>query len=356
MTEQECRDSCSAAGDVYFYYPRVSIDFSSGFLSTTSTDRLSYMAMMVRLQAPSGVPQQVRFLDFKPKEADIATFSRGDLTESAQLQASANMGITGGEGAKVTKDSTEKTSASGNSAGASTGVSATETFATKLADAIEKKTTAILDDGRTFFADFRSIRDIRVAGAYNFDLMLEVPATLSRPVQNGVPSGNLESVPIQMEVKADVFLLGVVRQIHERGRIGVLNSVPESENDHVFEQVVLRVIPDQRLWIAPGTNYVSPVQFQEPVCKLQVVTNREDAGFVIKDEGGLMLASGTGRKADLSFPQAASSCGSIDVTFLPVVLAQEGAAIVLEAKSEKVDFMDSNQRTVEGAYRPIKRK
>jgi len=356
LTEKECNDSCSAAGDIYFYYPRVSVDFSSGFLSTTATDRLSYMAMLVRLREPAGSSQKVRFLDFKPKEADIAAFSRGDLTESAQLQASANAGLTGSEGVKVTKDSTEKTTGSGNSAGASTGISATETFATKLADAIEKKTTGILDDGQTFFADFRSIRDIRVAGAYNFDLMLEVPSTPSRTVQDGVPSDVLESVPIQTEVKADIFLLGVVRQVHERGRIGVLNSVPESENDHVFEQVVLRVIPNQSLWIAPNINYTFPLQFKEPACKLQVVTNREDAGFVVKNGTGSTIANGTGRKADLSFPPAEGACGSVSVTFFPVVLTQEGIAIVLEAKAERVDFKDSNQQAVEGTYRPIEKK
>jgi len=45
-------------------------------------------------------------------------------------------------------------------------------------DAIERRSAGLLDEGRTFFASFRSLRDVKIAGTYNFDLMLEVPSRL----------------------------------------------------------------------------------------------------------------------------------------------------------------------------------
>lgn len=346
-----CEASCSAAGTVYYYYPRVSVDFSSNFLSTSVADRLSYLALVIRLQEPDSSLEPVRFLDFRPKDADIVEFSRGDLTQALQLQASANVGATGSESVKVTQSPTEKVSATGDSSGASTGVTLTETFATKLLDAIEKRSTGILDDGRTFFADFRSLRQVRVAGTYNFDLMLEVPSILRRDAA----SMFLESAPIQNEIKADVLLLGVVRHVHDRGRVGLLNRVPESENDHVYEQVVIRTLPSELLWLAPRDPWIDPVQVEGPPnCELLIVTNRDDAGFVVKDNAGRVRASGTGRKGEVSFPQEDATCGEIKVVFLPVVLSVN-PPVVLRAAEKLLNFGDSNRQIVEGTYLPSKR-
>lgn len=350
-----CEAKCSVPGTVYFYYPRLSIDFSSNFLSTSVADRLSYLALVIRLHEEASA-KSVRFLDFRPKDADIVEFSRGDLTQTLQVQASANVGATGSESVKVTQSPTEKTSATGDSAGASTGVTFTEAFATKLLDAIEKRSTGILDDGRTFFADFRALRQIRVAGTYNFDLMLEVPATLKREGASLI----LESEPVQPEIKADVLLLGVVRHVHDRGRVGVLQRVPESENDHVYEQVVMRTLPGEILWRAPREPWIDTVVPEGPAnCGLRVVTNRDDAGFVIQDASGKVIANGAGRKAEFSFPRAKDACGealvceSLKVMFLPVVLP--GAPpTVLRAAEAVVDFGDSTERIVEGAYVPKK--
>jgi hypothetical protein len=353
LTELDCQDSCSVAARVYYYYPRVSVDFSSSFLSTTTSDRLSYMALIVRLREnpAGGSNDNVRFIDFRPKDADIIEFSRGDLTQGLTLTAGANVGATGGGSLTLTEAPKTNVTTTGSSSGANVGATLSETLASKLADSIEKKTTGILEDGRTFFADFRSLRQIRVAGTYNFDLMMEVPSRPHRPVQSEVAADHVESLPIQGEIKADVYLLGVVRHVHDRGRIGFVNRVPESENDHVFEQVVLRVLPEQTLWIAPQEHHIDSIVTRGPECKLQVLTNREEAGFVVKGENREILASGTGRKADLSFPQTQETCGTATVTFFPVILTTEGKTVVLEAESRKVQI-GTSQQIVEGTYRP----
>lgn len=345
-----CSAQCLAAGRVYYYYPRASVDFSSSFLSTTAADRLSYMAVLVRLReqtAAAGSHDKVRFIDFRPKDADIIEFSRGDLTQGLTLTAGANVGATGGESITVAEAPRTRVDTAGTSSGATAGITLSETLASKLADSIEKKTTGILEDGRTFFADFRSLRQIRVAGAYNFDLMLEVPSNPSRPFMG---QKRIESIPVQESIEADVYLLGVVRHVHDRGRIGLAKRVPESENDHVFEQVVLRVLPKQILWVASGDRYFDEIVTEDPVCKLQVLTNREEAGFVVKNGNGQILANGTGRKADLSFPQTQETCGTVTVAFFPVVLTTEGETIVLEAGDRSVQLETS--QIVEGTYRP----
>ncbi|HEX7184197.1 MAG TPA: hypothetical protein VF756_20380 [Thermoanaerobaculia bacterium] len=355
LTAVPCSAQCLAAGRVYYYYPRASVDFSSSFLSTTAADRLSYLAVLVRIrderQAPAGGSHdKVRFIDFRPKDADIIEFSRGDLTQGLTLTAGANVGATGGESITVAEAPRTRVDTAGTSSGATAGISLSETLASKLADSIEKKTTGILEDGRAFFADFRSLRQIRVAGAYNFDLMLEVPSKPSRPF---LDQRRIESVPIQESIKADVYLLGVVRHVHDRGRIGLVNRVPESENDHVFEQVVLRILPEQTLWVAPRDLYFDDIVTEDPVCRLQVLTNREEAGFVVRNENSQILASGTGRKADLSFPQTRETCGTVTVTFFPVILTAEGKTVVLEAESRSAQ-LGISQQIVEGTYRPAK--
>lgn len=356
--KRNCAAECLAAARLYYYYPRVSVDFSSSFLSTTAADRLSYLALLIRLRdqgsqsKAAGSQDQVRFIDFRPKDADIIEFSRGDLTQGLTLTVGTNIGATGSESLTVTEAPRAKADATGSSSGLSAGATFSETLASKLADSIEKKTTGILEDGRTFYADFRSLRQIRVAGAYNFDLMLEVPSNPERHRSEGVP-GPIESSPILKSISADVYLLGVVRHVHDRGRMGLMRRVPESENDHVFEQVVLRILPNQQLWVAPNEPYLDEaVMSKAPSCTLQVLTNREEASFIVRDERLQIIGSGTGRKADLSFSKTQETCGKVTVTFLPIVLTTEGTTVVLEAMSSTVDLETS--QIVEGGYRPTK--
>lgn len=316
--QARCGQTCAGPAPIYYYYPRLSVDFSSSFLSTSPADRLSYLAMVVRLHGDGDRKRKARFIDFRPKDAEIPTFSRGDFTEASKATL-------GAQDVNVFD----------------VGVESSETYVSKLMDAIEKKSTGILEDGRTFFVDLRALREIRIAGSYNFDLMLEVPSQLKRGIA-------LESDPLEKRVAADVFLLGVVRHVHARGRIGTFNRVPESENDHVYEQVVLRILPEQELWIAPQTPWSEPVEVKAAVsCKLQVLTNREDAAFTIRNESGATLDGGSGRRALVEVP----TCGKVKVAFLPVVTDEQVLAVEGDDVRE-VDFGNGQAQAVEGKYLP----
>jgi len=364
IDRQKLLEGCSAIGQVYYYYPRLSVDFSSSFLPVSAPDHLSYLVLVVRLKEGDTTSERpLRFLDITPKDADLVGFSRGDFNQSLQLTASASTGnkVTGSQavGQAPLTTSTGKES----SLGASTGATFTEGFATKLVDAIERRSTGVLEKGRTFFADFRAIREVRIAGTYNFDLMLEVPSTLHRE------GDNLISNPVQENVVADIFLIGVVRHVYDRGHVGVFNRVPESENDDVYEQVILQIFPDQPLWTAPEP-WIDKVTAAGKKCEIKVLTNREDAVFfAVAADSGKLLASGTGKEAALSFePQAGNApaateeacaptventCGNVLMRFLPVIVTGEkGSALKLEAAERTLLPDGKSPIVVTGEYIP----
>lgn len=238
---------------VYSYYPRLSLDLSAQLLATSPADRLSYLGLLVRLHdcCKDG---RVRFLDFSPKAADFAEFTRGQLTEAAQVQAQVARGrgrsqtTTQQEPEGGAKSTTDTSSLTPNLSG-----SLSEGYVTQLADAIERRTTGLTGGGRVFFADLRAIRQVRIGGTYNFDLMLEVPSTLSQG-----PGGIQVSLPVTQEIRGDVYLVGVVRHVYRRGHLGLITRIPESENDQVYEQVVLEAMPDQLLWKLAQDVWIDP--------------------------------------------------------------------------------------------------
>src|SRR6185369_16268095 len=133
IDRQKLLEGCSAIGQVYYYYPRLSVDFSSSFLPVSAPDHLSYLVLVVRLKEGDTTSERpLRFLDITPKDADLVGFSRGDFNQSLQLTASASTGnkVTGSQavGQAPLTTSTGKES----SLGASTGATFTEGFATKL--------------------------------------------------------------------------------------------------------------------------------------------------------------------------------------------------------------------------------
>lgn len=315
--QAKCNRVCREPGPVFYYYPRVSVDFSSSFLSTSPMDRLSYLAMVIRLHGKDR-KGLARFIDFRPKDAEIPTFSRGDLTQTGKVTLGAD-----------------------DVGPFALSVESGDSYVSHLMDAIEKKSTGILEDGRTFFVDLRSLREIRIAGSYNFDLMLEVPSRLKRGIA-------FESEPVEEKLVADVFLIGVVRHVHSRGRIGTFNRVPESENDQVYEQVVLRVLPEQELWTAPATPWAQAVDIEKPgPCKLQVLTNREDASFTVRTESGAAFDGGSGRKSSVDVP----ACGKVQLAFLPVITKDQ--VLVVEGDDlREVDFSKGQTQSIEGKYLP----
>ena len=74
----------------------------------------------------------------------------------------------------------------------------------------------VIDRGKGFYAEFRWIREVRIAGTYSFSLMLEVPARIYQAKDSAV----YESQPVVEQLLADVALVGVVRHVHDRGKTG----------------------------------------------------------------------------------------------------------------------------------------
>lgn len=362
----DCQDACSSPKAIlYYYYPRIAIDFSSNLRTLAPMDRLSHLGLVVRIQDGEGGGRDgVRFLDFFPKDADLVEFSRGDFTQSIALQGGATLGATTSGTLTTGEAPLVSVAGTGSSQGLSSTVTLSEGLSSKLADAIERRSTGILENGSIFFADFRSIRQVRIAGTYNFDLMLEVPANLRRLGDFAI------SEPVRTSVLADVFLIGVVRHVYDRGHMGLFHRVPETENDDVYEEVILSYVPNQLLWAAPEDPWIDPLIFETSQCKVRVLTNRDDAVFVVVDEeSGEIVANGTGKDFELSFPVSGTqeesetcakpkpvepSCRKVQVRFLPITVTNEhGISQVIRAMDQRdLRLTPDTPLTVMGTYEP----
>ena len=301
--------------EVNHYFPRIQIDFSADLLSDSNLDRFSQLAMLI-LIPESDFNKGVRFINFSPKGADIAEFTRGELTQQSQLTARAT--------AQAAEPSTKIASLSGELS-----YTATETFVRELKDALEKRTVGIVENGRGFLVQLRAIRQMRIGGTYTFDLMLEIP---SLPEITAGLRDYYTAEPVSKVVEPEVILLAVVRHVHDRGTTGWINSVPESENDDVYEQVVVEELQNISVW---NFNDIPFGKRRPPLHTFtaKVLTNRKDARFAIFDAKGRMLAHGTGEEAELSIPNDTDHGIEGELRFLSIVnTPAEGTVTNLEAK------------------------
>jgi len=312
----------------YFYYPRVALDFSVQFPSSSSYDRISYLALIVSLHQSctnSTSPREcVNFKNFTPKTAELVDISRGTFSQTAQgqLQASATLvnSLTNavGTGSSPTTSKTGSTTL-GPTATASLG----ETYSDTLPDEVERRASGFLDD-HTFFSELRSVRQVRLAGTYSYDFEIEVPSALDR-------TGS--SAPVVRDLTADIYLIGVVRHVYKRGHKGLLLRVPETENDDVYEQVILKTYPNTPVW------RVGDFYREKPTCTLRVVTNRDDAAFVVVDTAARpqRQTDGVGKVLVATLDAGSDGkCGAI-VQFLPIPLVTDATkpAVVLSVRPPK---------------------
>ena len=270
----------------YFYYPHVALDFSVQFPSTSPYDHISYLALIVRLKGcPYGADAKTecaRFLNMSPKAADIVDFSRGSFSRALQAQLQAGDALaktvanTVGAGTATTSTTTNASTLTPTGS-----VSLNETYQDTLPDQVERRSNGFID-GQTLFSELRSVRQIRVAGTYSYDFFIEVPSTLE----------NKKSKPIANPLKADIALIGVVRHVFKRGFKGTFTKVPEIDNDNVYEQVIVQMYPNAVLWQYPEGSYYQ----EKPTCTLRVVTNRDDAVFVVRDEVARKQFAGQGKE------------------------------------------------------------
>jgi|GEM_PF-2668419 len=326
----------------YYYYPQISLDFGSVFHSPSILDRLDYLAVRVKLHADScdGTDPEPRIIDYTPKAADFADYTRGQLTTAAQLQAqlayvpTKTVASITGETPDTT--TTTKSATIGPASGPQIGATVSDSYVAQLTDAIDRRTSGVFDSGRTFYADFRGIRNVRIGGTYNFDLMLEVPTYLARdPCSKDNPQrcrvtfsecssasvtpGPYFSWPIAEHVSADIALIGVLRHVYHRGHIGAFNKLPEAENDDVYEEVALRTLKDVPLWNFAGEPATTVVSAKQG-CTVAVTTNRDDGAFVVTGKDGTVAGRGSGREGAISFSADASGVCQGALTFIPVVI------------------------------------
>lgn len=290
--------------DLYDYFPRVEIDFSAQLHSTKEWDSFKYLGIVLKLSDEKYEGRTAKFIDFKPKEADIVEFSRGQLVEDAELSVANETSDTVKEviNKATTQTTPEQTEATPDTKDSfksfKPSITYTDTFTNQLVGAIERRTTGILDNGKTFFAVYKSTKNKRISGSYEYDLMMEVPSKASFKYSDGKSEVgkncehakiNLEnknklqyiiSEPCEKEVTADIYLLGVARHVYHRGMTGFFTRVPEVENDDVYEQVVVKKISDVKLWKNDQDAWLSRVT-KKLDQTLTIYSNLDDAQFSI---------------------------------------------------------------------------
>ena len=407
--------------DIYYYYPRVEIDFSAKLLSAANLDRFSFLGLVIALKSEgahcpevdeseeseeaycpeadeseeseeaycpeadeSEEPEEVdcpvaeqttnlakekpplrpRFINFEPKAADFAEFTRGQFKQNTQIQALVTSGFTQGSTVTTTSPggettpSTEAERARNLSLEGEGSYTYSEGVARELKDAIQRRATGLDKQGQIFFAEYRSINAIRIGGTYNFDLMLEVPACGC----NIKCTLYYESDPVVKKIKADIYLVGVIRHVYERGEVGLFFRYPETENDHVYEQVVLKVYDDELIWKFNGSPWIGKYEEEEPTFTLNVVSNHEEARFVVKrgsvDKDACqtiseVIGDGSGSKTKVMLPIEEDPYHAC-VEFLPVVdTSAKSGTVVLKAPASPKTFSvpkDGGEETVVGAY------
>lgn len=354
----------------YFYYPRVEVDFSSKLNAASQLDRFQYLGMALQLQddkrsdeAKGDTYDQcspVRFIDFQPKAADIVEFARGQLTQNAQLAAKS--GLSAQEVKQLTSGTsvgpTEATTTSGSQQTGTTtltpelSLSMSETFVNALKDSIEARTVGLLEEGRTLFADFRAIKDKRIGGTYDFDVMLEVPTVVPRKKDQEY----YVSIPCVSEVRADAYLVAVVRRVYKRGFTGLLTKVPEPDNDKVYLQVELQHVGNILLWQYAGDPWIKSVVRQPSEYTISVITNRSDARYVVRAESGKreVLGDGSGASSHIVI-ETPSKARTARVEFLDSFETDKNGTRIFEAPPSepfKIESGHGGEITIVGNYVP----
>ena len=342
----------------YRYYPRVSVDFGSRLRAASPSDRISFLLIVVQLKLDEPAEssrshddaglEQMRFLDFAPKAADFVDFTRGQFTQAFQASAGALARVV-----PAASDASEDSPGMQHSMGWTPSAGFSESYVTNLADAIERRSTGLLNN-HTFYAAFRSLREVRIGGTYNLDLMLEVPSTKGGQTESGgVVSHHWR--PIADEVRADVYMIGVVRHVHDRGYIRSfwgLSKILEPENDDVYEQVVVKKVSDVLLWKSKSLDWVASAGSASR-CVVEVFTNRTDATFVATSPRDDVVSVGRGVRAVLRVPETDAGCAAT-VRFVPIVqVRSDGTAVEFTVPQDEVyvEFAPEATKRVVGVYR-----
>jgi hypothetical protein len=155
------------------------------------------------------------------------------------------------------------------------------------------------------------------------------------------------SQPRVKKVVPEIVMIGLVRHVAKVGLTGVLLRVPETENDKVYEQAVVKAVDNLPLWQFDGEYATRPfVQKSANITVVDVITALDDARFILTTEDGKLLTEGSGKRARLEFDRPSS--GKIIVWFLNVVrTTTEGRTIVFRPEHpQRVVTIDSDQNSM----------
>lgn len=327
------------SGFVYDYFPRVEIDFSAKLNTVNEQDSFKHLGFLIKLKSNVGA----QIIDFSPKEADIVDFTRGTMERNATLTLAPSITKTVTDTAlsniagQIADSSDTDTETISRARGlGTTGLVFSEKYTNDLMDALERRTTGILENGKVFFADYRSVRNKRIAGAFSYDLMLRVSAW-------GQEIGNSwVSTPQLSDVVADVYLLGVIRHVEKRGMSGTLNRAPEVENDDVFEQVVVKKISDEVLWVHNFASWAELISTNPDTTKITIYSNNDEASFGIfeqttKDSGTYkLLKVGRGKKFDFDY----TGKQKLKVVAYDIITKLDKQALMFTPKKREVELND----------------
>lgn len=322
--------------EVHYLYPRLYFDFSSSLRSPMNSDRFAYLGLLVRLKTcecnvnENTFGDSVRIADFWPKDADLVEYTRGTLTQKAQMDAKLTYGsssensTTTTAGTEDAKTTVVDNSTNSPSAGAELAYSFSDTYVNELKDAFERRTTGLFEDGKVFFAEFRAIQQKRIGGTYGFDLMLEVPASIeSIPDHDANGANQYYAKPIVDEVKADVFLVGVVRHVSVSGKTGTLVRVPEPTNDIAVERVTLERLPETKLWRFNGLPYHAATELERSVYRIIVISNISNARYLLRDTAtGEVIDTGSGQKSEFDVVLG-KKARTVKIEFLDHILGEK---------------------------------
>jgi hypothetical protein len=328
-------------GLIYYYFPQVTIDLT-GTLNTAETlDRFDFIAAAIRIPADN----KIRFINFSPKAADLFDFTLGQFKESASATASATAGRktsdTSSATAKPTGGPETTTGTSGGlDLGGALSFSLSDELTRDLKSSLEARSAGILDGGKLFLVELRSNDMKRIAGTYTFNVMLEVPSTVSKTV-NG-PQTIWSSDPVETSVNAEVRVVGIVRHVVRPGKTGTFKRVPEPLNDETFREVVLH---DGTAPLWTFTN-VPTAQIANDV-NLTIYTNDSGASFTVYDEKtGAVLGHGTGSEAHF----AIETKNKVKVVFHPVIVGGDKPSALTAA--DVTGLTVTKDMTAIGSYTP----
>lgn len=326
---------------VYHYFPQVTIDLTGTLNSAEPLDRFDFIAAAIRIPAAS----KIRFINFSPKAADLFDFTLGQFKQSASATANATVGRkSASTSSETNKPTGGPETSSGTSGGLDLGGALTFAMSDELTrdlkSSLEARSAGILEGGKLFLIELRSNDMKRIAGTYTFDVMLEVPSTVSQS-KNGSQTV-WSSDPVETLLEAEVRVVGIVRHVVKPGKTGTFKRVPEPLNDVTFRQVVLH---DSTAPLWTFTNV--PTAQIDNASNLTIYTNEDEASFTVYDESNdAVLGHGAGREATF----AIEAKGKVKVVFHPVIVG--GDKPVALTALPVIGLAVTKSMTAIGSYTP----